>query len=244
MDTTTSLPVDVSSMLLDANGSVITGRILTTSTYPQQADIVYNPVRDEYFVVFVRSYSQATTGNDIYGLRVHADNYVIDPPGAILIANETINENNPAIATNGKFSYGVVWERLVNMKNDIIGTRLDFNGISAWHTYYFLSYSNEDNINPAVTNFGDGYLTTWQTTEINGTTLSAAIWDLQNIAQYVVSPAGFWDNQNSAVAAGNHNFLIAYEGDLTGDPTIYRHIYARLLATYNRVYIPIIIRNP
>ncbi|MAT43637.1 MAG: hypothetical protein CL609_14970 [Anaerolineaceae bacterium] len=243
MDTTTSLPVDVSSMLLDANGDVITGRILTTSSYPQQADIIYNPVTNEYFVVFVRSYTQATTGNDVYGLRVNAANSVIDPPGAILISNDPGDENHPAIASNGKFSYAVVWETLKASDYDIYGKKLDFNGNDSWGISYLIAITLNDETLPSITSDGIGYLTTWQTTETNGTSLNAVYWDSPNNASFEVSPAGFWDNENGAVAAGNHNFLITYEGDSTGDPTIYRHIYARLWTINQQVFIPIILKD-
>jgi len=36
------VPSDISSMLLSSTGNIITSRNLTTSTYPQQADVTYN----------------------------------------------------------------------------------------------------------------------------------------------------------------------------------------------------------
>jgi hypothetical protein len=46
------VPSGISSMLLSSTGNIITGRNLTTSDSPQQADVTYNLAKNEYLVVF------------------------------------------------------------------------------------------------------------------------------------------------------------------------------------------------
>ncbi len=61
--------------------------ILTTYANPHQVDLVYNLAMDEYFLAFVVVHTLATTGNDIYGLRVSWYGAPVNPPGLIPIYN-------------------------------------------------------------------------------------------------------------------------------------------------------------
>ena len=109
-DTTTPHhPTDVSSVLLDNEGNLLQGRVLTTSTYPHQADVAYGWAEDEYFVVFVRSYS----------LDDHRRRYLWpadkprqcrgQPTRAIEIRLGVQNQTAPRVTADGKGDYLAVW---------------------------------------------------------------------------------------------------------------------------------------
>lgn len=246
IDTTSGLPTDVSSMLLDRKGNKITGRILTTSTYPQQADVAYGWNKDEYLVVFVRTYTQATTGNDIYGLRVSADNAVVSPPGVITIHSGAKDQNGPRVIADGQGDYMVVWEHAYQpADHDIYGRKVDKNGNPVGGSFVVSNWP-QDERSPAVTaNFSANpeYVATWQRATPTGQVLAARRWSGGLVGQYFeVTEGEFWETVNPAIAANPPNYFFAWEGDSTANPTVVRHIYGRQWAS-NAVMIPLVVRN-
>lgn len=245
-DTNTLQPTDVSSMLLDANGNLVTGRVLTTSDFPHQVDVAYGWAKDEYFVVFVRVYTQATTGNDIYGLRVSHNNAVVSPPGVIEIHSGTNNQNGPRVIADGKGDYMVVWEHeYLPTDHDIYGREIDMNGNPVGASF-ILSNWPQDERNPAIAaSFDDTpeYIAVWQRATTSGTSIAARRWGDGLVTRWFEVTGGeFWEDTKPVVVANPPSYLIAYQGDSTGDPTVMSHIYGRTWDS-NVTWLPLVVQN-
>ena len=235
------VPSDISSMTLDANGNIGTGRNLVTGDQPFEADVVYNPTRDEYFLVYVRT---ITTGSDIYGLRIHADNHVITPPGLIKINDDPYDQNQPSIATNMKDRYVVAWQSEDSQgRHFIYGQDLDLDGktLQGWIMIFETKLSR-----PAVAaEFGDveRYLVAWEDTTPGGKAVMARMFgpDEPSAVRFTVSEGTSWESAAPALAKGNIGYYFAYEGDSTSDPAVHGHIYGRSWVQHG-VLLPIVRR--
>jgi hypothetical protein len=222
--------LDVSSMLLAANGDILTGRNLTTSNQPFDPDVVYNPVTNEYFVVYTTF--TFTTQQDIKGLRVKADNSVINPPGEISIVDNNVGESEPSVATNGKTNYAVVWQSRIGSDYDIYGQRLDFNGNKPWNWDSYALTSGIDESHPDIAYDGeDTYLITWQrfdspvfSVRAQSRDFAADTYKYFDVASDAVLPV---------VAAGSSQFLVAYQGIYPSGGSDYRHIFGRFLFEFS-----------
>jgi hypothetical protein len=229
-DATAGWNLDVSSMLIAANGDIITGRNLTTSNQPFDPDVVYNPVTNEYFVVYTTF--TMTSQQDIMGLRVKANNSVIDPPGEISIVANNVGEMEPSVATNGKFNYATVWQSWIDSDYDIYGQRLDFNGNKPWNWDSYALTSHVDESHPDIAYDGqDSYLITWQrfdspifTVRAQSRDFAAGTYEYFNIASDALLPV---------VAAGSTQFLVAYQGKYPNTASDYRHIFGRFMLATN-----------
>lgn len=239
-DAMTGFPTDVSSMLISPTGDLITGRNLTTSTGPHQADVAYNWSSDEYLVVFVRSYSSAATGNDVYGLRVDSDNSVID--GVIPIANTAKHENAPVVVGTASGRYLVVWEYEYSASDhDILGKELNADGTPAGREYFAAGLEDDRWPGLAASFTQDQYLFVWERAAPGGQAIFGwYVGDGINVGEFEVASAVFWDHESPAVAGGRQSYLIAYEGD-SSVPTEERHIYGRRYAPY-ATFLPLVLR--
>jgi len=239
-ETGSLVPTDISSMLLGADGTIITGRNLTTSTYPHQADVAYNWYTNEYFVVFVRTYTAATTGNDIFGLRVTAENAVV-PGGMVTVHAGEKHQNAPRVAVAGDTDMVVVFEHENHAADgDIYFRRFNRNGVPIG-TSYALTLRPEDERRPDV---AAGYVATrfmavWERIESNGTMIAARAWgDGLPPRSFDVAGGVTWETVAPAIAANPPRYFVAYEGDSQGNPTIIRHIYGRQW-TRPTVFLPL-----
>ncbi len=82
----------------------------------------------------------------------------------------------------------------------------------------------------------------WQQTTATGEAIRAYQWGNVTRGYFDVAAFAFWNSENPTVAAGSPGYLIAYEGDSAGDPTVYRHIYGRMWWP-EVVYLPLVLRN-
>ena len=221
--TVSGLPVDVSSMLLRADGVPLQGRILTASTYPQQADVAYNMVTNEYFLVFVRAYlpySLGGTGNSIYGLRISAGNSVV-PSSLVEIRAGGGDQDAPRIAVDGRGDMMAVYEEDYGYGSVLTGSMLDRFGSVIDVTE--VSVYGECR-RPAMTAaFGGSHYMIVLPKSM------AAIWASHegdwDCGDHVFSYSKFWEYAAPAIAANPPQALIVYERDSIGDPTIKRQIY-------------------
>jgi hypothetical protein len=150
---TTSIPTDVSQATLAANGDLIGSIILTTTQYPHHADLVYNPIKDEYLVVWRRAGS-APGNYDIWAARVAAGpGTVVVPPGEFAISEAAEIEMLPRVATNRTDRYMVVWQIAAPgacCDWDIYGREVDFNGNLLGYVNVIAGVGNMDETNPFV----------------------------------------------------------------------------------------------
>lgn len=246
-DTTTSfppgVPVDIAGHRVSAYGVVQDpGHPLIFTTYasPQQMDLVHNRWVDEYFLTFVVVHTQATTGNDIYGLRVNSVGQPVNPPGLIQIAEIAKDQNAPAVATNHLDHYMVVWEHEYGATDhDIYGREYDNNG-SPVGSYFTIASWTEDTTAPDVAAGAGDWLAAWQQALSGGAgyAVKGFRWGSgPDIYTYFFDVANyaFWDNEDPAGAAGA-GYFIAYEGDSSITD---RHIYGRLWWP-EALYLPLV----
>jgi hypothetical protein len=246
IDTTSGLPNDVASRIIDRHGNLRPVSVLTTSTYPHQADVAYGWAKDEYLVVFVRSYLQTATGNDIYALRVSAGNAVVSPPGVITVHSGEKNQNRPRIASDGRGDYMVVWEHEHHAgDHDIYGRKVDKNGVPDG-TAFPISTMSHDESRPAIAasfNADPEYVAIWQRELPDSTVLAARRWGGGLPAHWFeVTGGGFWETVRPAVAFNRPYYFFAWEGDSTSNPLVVRQIYGRRW-TPNAVMLPLVVRN-
>ena len=242
------VPNDIAGLRVSASGVVQNPDaplILTTYASPHQVDMVYNVAMDEYFLVFVVVHSQATTGNDIYGLRVRWDGIPVNPPGLIPIVEINLDQNAPAIATNQQDRYMVVWEHQYSgTDTDIYAREYDAPG-NPLGSYFTLASWTEDTTAPDIAAGGPGeeWLAVWQQDLGGGSgyAIKGFRWGpAVNSYFFEVANYAFWENENPAVAAGFPGYLIVYEGDSS---ITNRHIYGRMWWP-EPLYLPLVLRSP
>lgn len=253
VDTTINFPPgvanDIGGYRVSADGVVQnpgSPLVLTTYAAPHQVDLVYNVAMDEYFLVFVVVFTQTTTGNDIYGLRVNWNGIPVNPPGLIHICEAESDQNAPAIATNEQDRYMVVWEHAYSSTDhDIYGREYNADGTSVG-SYFPIATWTEDATVPDVAANGstNEWLAVWQQALGSGAgyAIKGFRWGSEptlrtyafDVANYV-----FWENESPAVAADIPGYLIVYEGDSS---ITNRHIYGKIWWP-EAVYLPSMLRN-
>ena len=243
------VPNDIAGCRISAGGNILAPCpiSITTEANPHQVDIAYNLVRDEYLVVWVRSNpaSPTGTGNDIYGALLSWNGVVLTPPGVIAIGTEADDEDAPAVAVDAAGHYMIVWERAyVTGDRDIRGQEFDGFGATVGSrmdltlSWFFVESR------PAITDAPGSreWLAVYQVDGGTGTAVNAVRWGPSAYYAPQVFYAAFWEVASSAVATGDATFLIAYEGDSIGNPTIDRHIYGRIMAAAI-VFLPLTLQN-
>jgi hypothetical protein len=243
-DTTTQQPTDISSMLLAADGTAITGRNITTSDKPHQVDVVWNWSTNQYFVVFVRSYPQTTTGSDIYGLRVTADNAVV--PGSLQAIDSRASEQYaPRAAVDGRGNVMVVWvHRHSSTDHDIMGRQIDQLGNLLGDRLIVSNYPQDEG-RPAIAAglTGSQYLAVWQRWVSGRWVISARSWgDGMPPQLFEIATGASWHKEAPAVVANPPGYLVAYEADDTGDHRARRQIYGRQWTPHG-VFLPFLRRR-
>ena len=248
------VPNDVSGYRIDADGAIINAGspiVVSSADYPQQVDVAYSTGNDEYLVAWVRAYTAATTGNDIYGARVTWNGTLV-APGAFAIHSAAGHQDAPAVAYDRRTvqvgrspgvtveRYVVVWEHeLSNGEHDIAGRELDGDanpGASVTFVNWLGDDTSPDVARSSLASEGTvpgddtGWLVVWQHATLTGW----SVWGRQKgpgttDVSFPVASGEFWAAEQPALAlAADHRLLVAYESDSVGNPTIKRHIYGRL----------------
>ncbi len=244
-DTVSGNANDITARRVSAAGAVVGGVLVyqDPAYLPHQPSLTYNVAADEYLVAW-RHYFSASN-YDIHGARVAGNgssvtrsNFVLDSSG--------YDQQSPALATNSQGRYMVAWQQYVGADWDIYGKEFDVNG-NAVSTPYAIANTTDNETDPAVVGkFGlastTDFLTVWQRETSAGTEIRASRRGTgvsgTNPYAFTVAAAAFWENAAPAVAMDGPVYLIAYEGDSTGDPSVYRHIYARVWSPAG-VFLPL-----
>jgi hypothetical protein len=130
----------IEGRVVNANGTFYTSKIFITTgslsrTFP---DVAYNPITDEYLVVW--AYGTTGANHDIYARKVGVDG-IIDPGGTYVISADTDDEYSPAVMADPRDGrYLVVWSIHENGADHIVGRRLLSNGATSGATFT-ISYS-------------------------------------------------------------------------------------------------------
>jgi hypothetical protein len=261
-DTTTNfppgVPVDIAGARVSGDWNTIyTSNILTSYAGPHHVDLTYNVAMDEYFMAFVVIHTQATTGNDIYGLRVYGSTGTpVTPPGLIPIYELEENQDRPAVATNSQDRYMVVWQHEFSLTDhDIYGREYNADGTPAGNHFTIASWTQDDTVPDLAANGASReWLVVWQRALPSGAGYSVHGYrwgsgpNLVYSFLFDVINWSFYECTNPAVAADIPGYLIVYEelvppGEQVASPaTTYQHIYGRLWWPH-AVFLPLVIRN-
>jgi hypothetical protein len=243
-DATTMQPNDVAGRRIGPDGTILDAspKIFTSGTFPHQADVAYNWSTDEYMVVFVRVYSAATTGNDVYAVIANWEGNVRMDIGALAIANTDRHENAPAVVGSAEGNYLVAWEREYNAADhDIYGSRLQADGTLV--ESYSAATSAADDRRPRVAFDFDRerFLFVWERVQpAPGAVLAWYIGAGVYSGWITVASYELWSHGSPDVAGGSF-FLVAYEGE-SSNPLDERHVYGKVFAPYT-LSLPLVRRN-
>jgi len=244
------VPNDIAGYRVSASGVVQnpgSPLSLTTDDGPHQVDMVYNVAMDEYFLAFVVIHTQATTGNDIYGLRVSWNGTPVNPPGPIHIYDLAQNQNAPAVATNEQNRYMVVWEHeYSSTDHDIYGREYNADGTPDGSYFTISSWTQDDTVPDVAANGANNeWVTVWQRALPSGSgySIHGFRWGSAGSSAYTylfdVANWAFVECKNPAVAADIPGYLIVYGEKV---PPNKSDIYGRMWWP-EAVYLPLILRN-
>ncbi|MDH4138421.1 MAG: hypothetical protein OEW09_17140, partial [Anaerolineae bacterium] len=254
-DTTTSFPPGIPSDIAGARvagdwSTIYVSNILTTYSYPHQVDITYNVAMNQYFIAFVVVHTEATSGNDIYGLRVGWDG---SPVGGLIeiyrdnIAGQRKHQNHPAVATNEQDKYMVVWEHAyTSTDHDIYGREYHVDGTPDGSYFTISSWTQDDTVPDVAANGANKeWVAVWQRALPSGSgySIHGFRWGSAGSSAYTylfdVINWTFYECKNPAVAADIPGYLIVYEEKV---PPNKFDIYGRMWWP-EAVYLPLILRN-
>jgi len=254
-DTTTSFPPGIPSDIAGARVSgdwstIYTSNILTTYSGPHQVDITYNLAMNQYFIAFVVVHTEATSGNDIYGLRVGWDG---SPVGGLIeiyrddIAGQRKHQNHPAVATNEQDKYMVVWEHEYDpTDHDIYAREYHVDGTPDGSYFTISSWTQDDTVPDVAANGANKeWVAVWQRALPSGSgySIHGFRWGSAGSSAYTylfdVINWTFYECKNPAVAADIPGYLIVYEEKA---PLNKFDIYGRMWWP-EAVYLPLILRN-
>jgi hypothetical protein len=254
-DTTDSFPPGIPSDIAGARvagdwSTIYVSNILTTYSGPHQVDITYNVAMDEYFLAFVVIHTEATSGNDIYGLRVGWDG---SPVGGLIeiykddIAGQRKHQNHPAVATNEQDKYMVVWEHeYTSTDHDIYAREYHVDGTPDGSYFTISSWTQDDTVPDVAANGANKeWLAVWQRALPSGSgySIHGYRWGSAGSSAYTylfdVINWTFYECKNPAVAADIPGYLIVYEEKV---PPNKFDIYGRMWWP-EAMYLPLILRN-
>lgn len=218
LDTQTGKWNDVAGRRVMIDGSTpYPGYSISTqnqSLQPCLADVTYNKQIDEYLVVWQQLYG--ATDWDIHGARVGGIDYVvINPPGVFVIDNAPVSQNSPAVSSNQKDRYMVVWEQRED-PDGIFGRELNNSGGTIGdHFNIFRGSKNVSAKFPAVILLDDNASSVvWWVSDRNRIIFNFSQW-IQNISFTVdvpiaddttqIPPAAEWGSQNSYLVVYGRN---------------------------------------
>ena len=149
-----------------------------------------------YLAVWADTRNGATTGRDIYGIRLDQNGTVLDTD-ALPICTATNQQSDPDVAANGS-NYLVVWSDLRNTPanasyGDIFGTLVSPAGTVQTPNGFPICTAAYDQSLASVAAQGTNFLVVWQ--DARSSTASTARWDIYGArlgaAGEVLDPNGF-----------------------------------------------------
>jgi len=233
------IPHDIAGYRISADGAIQnlgSPLIFSSYSFPHQVDITYNVSNDQYFMVFTVVHTMATSGNDIYGLRVAWDG---SPLGGLIeiyrddVAGQRKHQYHPAIATNNYDRYMVVWEHEYQSNDrDIYGREYKADGTPDG-SYFTIASWTQDDTEPDIAAFGANreWLVVWQRALPSGSGYSIHGFRWGSAGSHVytylfdITNIVFVEAKSPAIAAGRPGYFIVYEEIY---PPAKQHIYGRI----------------
>ncbi len=244
LDAATKQPNDVAGRRVAPDGTLLDAspKIFTSGTFPHQADVAYNWSTDEYMVVFVRVYSAAATGNDVYAVIADWQGNVRMDIGALALATTNHHENAPAVVATAEGNYLVAWEYEDHASDhDILADKYSADGSTILHSFYVTGTEDDRSPQLAASFTQESFLFAWERVQPSPEAVMAW-WAGTNVnsGELTVASYNLWSHGGPAVAGGDF-FLVAYEGE-SSNPLDERQVYGKVFAPYT-VALPVVQHN-
>lgn len=233
----------IAEELYSAEGVLRYGCVLDSNGNPSNPDLVWNPVNNQYLVVWNRL--NPTGKNVIIGdLRDGNANRII-PPGLFIIFDDAAHHALfPRVTYSGGY-YSVVFEYEASpTDHDIYISWVKHDGTAYWTSYMETSVDFDSFPviagNPNSTS--PDYMILFQRAGVNG----ASVW-LRPISNYMtatnhaVCSFVFWDCTKPSITKGGAGYLMTHTADAIGNPNIKQHVFGRMFWQFN-AHLPLVIK--
>jgi hypothetical protein len=213
---------------------------LVVSAYVGRADLAYNPLVNEYMVVFENSDTPAGNGIDIYGLRVDTDNNVV---ASYPIHTWLGDSRDPEVASHNGDGYLVVWEYPYLMGAKFIhGQLLNNNGTlngSLAHIATSYAAESQPTVAPSTT-AGGQFRIAWQDKQSLVQGIYARSWPMQSPA-FQVASWPYYILGNPALVGNRNGALILFDvrttEEINDDNYIYGYLWRDVFG-----FLPLLVR--
>lgn len=207
---------DIHGARLDETGKVLDHLIFASATGDQANPAVACNGTD-FLVVWADQ--RSGTGADIYGARITAGGVVLDPQG-IAICTAPLNQQQPAVASDGA-NYLVVWQDSRNQSSvNIFGARISSAGVVLDSSGIDISQQGATSeLNPSVAGASGGFMVVWQDARNGGFDIYGN-WVASG--GNVAYPSGFaistaaGDQINPAITGNGTDFLAVWQDFRSG----------------------------
>lgn len=150
---------DIYGVLLGPTGvPLMPAGLAITTQADEQHDVAVAWNGQTYYVAWADKRNNATTGYDIYGMRITASGSILDPGGK-LISDALGDQVTPSITSNGT-GFFVVWSDRRQPERHTYGARIDASG-NVLDTNGIQIGVEHDQYVPHVASNGSDYLVVW-----------------------------------------------------------------------------------
>jgi hypothetical protein len=243
-DGSVHVPQSIGYRRVAADGTPGTIGTITTAKAPQDSDIVYNTLVDEYVVVWTRKEDDVSTNHFIQGALLNWDATIAQAEYFVYDGGWD-DHRNPAIATDLQY-YMVVLEA----KYDWVGhwgsclLPINLSGNILDDYCYFQTVL--DFINPDIVARGAGgeWLWVWEDQWSSHSDVTYLKFSYVYPTYDLIDSESLftidWYRRLPAVAGGGPGYLFTYTGR-SSDPDSWQHIYATKL-WQSGIFLPLVIR--
>lgn len=237
---------DIVAQLVSDNGSLVGNNFVVAEGTLQFShaipDLAYNRQMNEFLVAWQQEDKNAGL-YDVFARIVHPDASM--PPGTIEISRYAVNSTRPAVGaipTVGNHGqYLVAWElQYAPDDKDVMARLVDGDGTPAPSDFY-LTPVPENQIEPAVAGNerSNIYLVTW-TEDLGWSNIHAReVTIVGTLPEPERILAGKYAHHPAVVDGHGGDFLVAYDDQpYTPNRDIWGYLWG------NRVYLPLVVRNP
>ncbi|MFP2908706.1 hypothetical protein ACLESD_27385 [Pyxidicoccus sp. 3LFB2] len=209
---------------VESDGDVREGEIL--SALPGFAGRPAVAWDGKQFAVVWQDARGGADADDLYGARVRKDGTVLDPAGGVPIITLPGAQRAPALTWTGN-RFLLVWQDDSGGTEDIYGARIRRELTVYGAGSFPISTGPGDQSLPRVAPSGSKSLVVWDDTRLGPHRVRGArvgddgvVWD---VAGFTLSSGDAEEELQPGVAAGDHQFFVAYAGAETGTPLFGPH---------------------
>lgn len=226
-----------------AAGTLLYGTILDSNGNPNNPDLAWNPVNQQFLVVWNRF--NPTFKNAVIGdLRNKDYNRIL--PGIIIIYDDpAYNAFFPRVAYSSGY-YGVVFDFEFSATDHDIKMAWVFHDGGSVIAPILIDTSLNNDTRPVIAgtanSTGQEYVILFQRAGVNG----ATVW-MRPITNFLASENRevcnyiFWDCTYPAIARGAGGYLMMYTLDSVGDTSVKQHVFGRMFWQFN-LGLPLILK--